>query len=132
MHWPDIFQLHVGIIHQQARESRVNDEAFWMFEVSFDGNFAIGCAMARDAFHVKRGEQKRIERNVLQTDLAGERIWIGEAERVAAGETTSGHRGMNFKLCHLAIRAEIAIEAADHLLSNAEVHNTEAAFARRR
>ena len=98
-----------------------------MLEVAFDRYVAVRGSVPRNVLHVKRGEQEGIESDILQTDLAAERIRISQAKRIAARQTAIGHRGVKFKFSDAAIGVQVAVEAADNFLSHAKIHDADAA-----
>src|SRR5207244_531498 len=124
---PGILQLHIRVIQQQAREVCVHHQAFRMHQIPFDANFAVRCSVSSNALKVKRREQKWVERNILQTDFAVERVGIHQTERVTAGQSAIGHRGVQLEFCDAAIGMEISVEAANDFLANTEIHNANTA-----
>ena len=60
------------------REVGVNDQGFGMAEIPFYGDFALGFTVTVELMEVQRAEQKWIEIDVLDGNLAVQRKGIGE------------------------------------------------------
>src|SRR5215471_3347507 len=84
--------------------------------------------MPAEVSQVHIGDEKRIKIDVPNVRFSANRVWRRKPDRITARNTAVRHRGAQFQFCFTPIRGQRSVEAADGLLTNAQVHNPDRTF----
>ena len=128
-HGPGVFQTHIRVVEHQAGQIGVNRQALRTRQRAAEKDFSVRVAVAGQLREAQGGLHEGVEVHVLHKNFSGEREFAFETNAHRAGEFAHGHGGIDLELGFSSVRREIALEAADHFMADAQVYDAEGAFA---
>ena len=129
---PNILQLHRRIVENQVREVRVHHQTVGLFQHSLQRDFTVGLGVPVGLFHVQRAQKERIKVDIPDLHVSLDRKGIGEADSQAAGNFSIGHRRTEGEPGQPSVGCQATIEAANHRLTDLQVHDPERPLCLRR
>ena len=123
MYWAGVFQPHVCVIHGQAREIRIHDDALRFFQRAVQRNISISVGVAAEFLQVQRGQQERVQVNIPDRHFPAQRVRISKSESIAPRNLSGSHCGAQFQMCRVPVRRQIPLETANDHLADPEIYH---------
>src|SRR3984893_3401822 len=124
-----IFQLHVGISQRQLGKSGVHDDFLRHFQFACHADVSVSHAVTVKLSDMQSGHQEWIQVDVCNRNFSVQGVRISQSKPYFARNPPRGHRRTKLQLRRASVGCQTAVEASNHILTDAEVHHSECPLA---